>query len=70
MGTRFRTTLGILAAGFLVARPAAADPWTVEQVVEKALAHSPALKARQAAQDKARYERHASLADLGPRLNL
>lgn len=70
MATRLGTPLGCLLAGLLLARPAIADPWTVEEVVDRALAHSPSLKARQAGQDKARYERHASLADLGPRVNL
>jgi len=65
-----RLLLWTLLAGSLVSRAAIAEPWTVDAVVERALAHAPSLKARQAALDKARFERHASLADLGPRVNL
>lgn len=70
METCFRTSLGCLLAMLLVSGSALADPWTLEEVVARALAHAPSLKAREAGLNKARYERHAALAEIGPRLNL
>jgi outer membrane protein TolC len=68
-GTRFVLAL-LLIAGALPPRPASAEPLTLADALLRAEAMARSVRAKDYLVESARYQHHAALADLGPKVNL